>query len=262
MATTFTTRFDQPLAATWRTQAVGAGRLQDNGSTLRLLNGPTRQGKYNNAQIDDYQGLARSAFRWQPPLTLTVCARFSHAAQELHGTGGFGFWNDPFLYTDQRWPTLPRAIWFFFSSAASNMKLARQTPGHGWKAATIDAWQTRFFLLLPTAPLAALLLRLPGLYRRLWPIAQRAMQVSEALIPVDLTNWHIYTLEWRQTGARFWVDQQLILNCATAPRGPLGLVIWLDNQAMVVTPWELPKHTLVASTTEQWLEVAWLSVAT
>lgn len=252
--------FDQPLPAQWRTHAVGAGYVEQTQQTCRLGNQPTCADSYTNAQIDDYQGLPRSALRWRPPVTLTIQARFSHPAQELHGTGGFGFWNDPFLYTDQRWPTLPRAIWFFFSSAASNMKLALQTPGHGWKAATIDAWHPLFFLLLPTAPLGMLLLRIPLLYRWLWPLAQQAIQVSEALVPVDLTAWHTYRITWEQKHATFWVDDQRLLHCSTPPRGPLGLVIWLDNQAMVVTPWQLPRPGLVASTTEQWLEVAWLTI--
>ena len=36
-------------------------------------------------------------------------------------------------------PTLPRAIWFFYGSLPSNMSLALDVPGYGWKAATIDA---------------------------------------------------------------------------------------------------------------------------
>jgi hypothetical protein len=193
-------------------------------------------------------------------LCFTIRARFSHSVTQLQGTGGFGFWNEPFGFTQQRWPTLPRAIWFFFSSAASNMQLAYQIPGHGWKAATIDTWRWRFFCLLPTAPVGMFLMRNRWLYRWLWPFAQAAIQVSEALAPVDLTDWHTYTIAWGQRKASLLVDQQPILVCTTTPGGPLGLVIWLDNQAMTVTPWGLPHHQLVAATHHQWLEVAWLNI--
>jgi hypothetical protein len=252
--------FDQPLLPIWRTQAVGSGQLEWSGQTLRLVNGATQTSRYTNAQIDDYQGLARRDFHWRPPLRLTIRARFSHSVAQLQGTGGFGFWNEPFGFTQQHWPTLPRAIWFFFSSTASNMKLAEQTPGFGWKAATIDAWRLRFFLLLPTAPVGMLLMRNRTLYRWLWPFAQAAIHVSEALAPVTLTDWHTYTIEWGKRTARLLVDQEPILVCATPPRGPLGLVIWLDNQAMIVTPWSLPRHHLVSASHRQWLELAWLTI--
>ena len=101
-------------------------------------------------------------------------ARFSHPANELRGTAGFGFWNDPFMMTGARIPTLPRAIWFFYGSPPSNIKLDRHAPGHGWKAATIDALRPAAFLLAPLAPLAVPLMNLPSLYRRLWPFIQRA----------------------------------------------------------------------------------------
>jgi hypothetical protein len=54
---------------------------------------------------------------------MTVRACFSHPAGTLRGTAGFGFWNDPFLMTGARLPALPRAIWFFYASAPSEMKL-------------------------------------------------------------------------------------------------------------------------------------------
>jgi len=41
-----------------------------------------------------------------------------------------------------------------------------------------------------------------------------------------------------------------------------GLVIWIDNQAMVVTPWGQFGHTLVANPVEQWLEVAAVEIGT
>lgn len=241
---------------------VGNGAIAQTESGIRLTNPPTSIAAYNNAQLDDYQGLPRRDFRWRPPLTLTLQARFSHPAGALSGTAGFGFWNDPFMMTGARSPSLPRAIWFFYSSAESNMALALDQPGHGWKAATIDAWRWPFFLLAPSAPIAMPLMRIRPLYRTLWPLAQRAIGVSERLVDVDITTWHTYRIEWGVTNARFFVADQLVLACNTPSRGPLGLVIWKDNQAMVVTPWGSFRHTLVASATAQWLEVAMVAIST
>ncbi len=246
----------------WRQHVTGAGALLPIPGALRLQNNPTTATTYSNAQIDDYQGLARRDFIWQPPLTLTVTARFSHGADALRGTAGFGFWNDPFGMTGARLPSLPRAIWFFFSSPPSNMQLAQDVPGPGWKAATIDAWRWPFFLLAPTTPFAMPLMRIAAFYRRLWPIGQRAIAVHETLLDLDLTAWHTYQLTWRKNQAHFAVDGNTVLQCDQAPGGPLGLVIWKDNQAMAITPASLPHQGLIACAKTQWLEIGDLQIET
>jgi hypothetical protein len=162
--------------------------------------------------------------------------------------------------TSLRVPALPRAIWFFYASPPSNMKLDLKTPGWGWKAATIDAARIPFLLLAPAAPLALPLMRIPLLYRKLWPIAQRAMQVSERGIDVAMCDWHIYTLDWGTRVAHFSVDGRPILICDTPPAGPLGLVIWIDNQFMQVTPQGRIRHGLLGRPGRQWLELEWLTV--
>jgi len=251
---------DLRFALPWQTFVKGSGQLAAEAGVLRFSHPQTHPRQYSNAQLDDYQTLKRADFLWQPPLTMTVRARFSHPSGELVGTAGFGFWNDPFMMTDWRRPTLPRAIWFFYSSPPSNMKLDLHTPGHGWKVGTLDAWHWPFFALLPTAPLAVPLMNIAPLYRLCWPLGQRSIKVSEALVPVAMTEWHSYTLEWQQKTARFSVDGQVILACHTAPRGPLGFVMWLDNQYMVVTPWGRFASGLLASTGEQWMEVSRLEM--
>jgi hypothetical protein len=206
--------------AAWRRHCVGGGVLLQSEAGLRFVNRPTRQTAYTNAQVDDYQGLPRSGFRWRPPLVLSVRARFSHPAETLRGTAGFGFWNDPLAMTGERRITLPRAIWFFFSSRDGNMQLAQEAPGYGWKAATIDVWRWPFFLLAPAAPLAMPLMRFRPLYRLCWPIGQRAIGVNERLITAEMTTWRTYDLQWGGEMATFLVDGQVVLQCKHPPRGP------------------------------------------
>jgi hypothetical protein len=248
------------LPSPWKTFVKGDGRLEATGDTLRFVNTNTTATHYTNAQIDDYQGLARRHFLWRPPLQMTVRARFSHPASELSGTAGFGFWNDPFLMTGLRWPALPRVIWFFYSSPPSNMKLDLHTPGPGWKAATLDAIRWPFFALLPTVPFAIPLMNINFLYHTFWPIGQRAMNVSEALVLVEMTEWHTYQIDWQKKTARFSVDGKIMLDCQTAPRGPLGFVIWLDNQYMAVTPWGSFKYGLLDAPGQQWMEVSKIEI--
>lgn len=270
--------FKAGLHAHWRRSEYGNGRLEPAADRLRLVNGPTSAQRYSNAQIDDYQGLSRRRLPWSPPLALTVRARFSHPGPALDGpcpcdfvyppagdggpilsgTAGFGFWNDPWA-AGRRLPALPRALWFFYASPPSNMKLDGHTAGCGWKAAAIDASRWTALLAAPAAPLAVPLMNLPPLYRRLWPAIQRAVGVAEASMLADMTGWHTYRIEWGQRRARFLVDGALVLDC-TPPRGPLGLVIWLDNQALVVTPQGRLRHSLLPTRGEQWLEVASVAV--
>lgn len=252
--------FSTVLSPRWRRYLCGCGQLESTGETLRFVNRDTCSREYSNAQIDDYQGLPRRRFPWRPPLTLTVQARFSHACGELSGTAGFGFWNDPFMMTGRRLPTLPRAIWFFYASSPSNMKLDRRTPGHGWKVATIDALRWSFFLLLPTVPLAVPLMNFRPLYRVLWPVGQRAIRVSEASVDVDMTDWHRYVIEWDEQTARFLVDGTAILTCDTSPRGSLGFVMWFDNQYAIITPWGRFGHGLCDASGVQWMEIDALAI--
>jgi len=244
----------------WRRYVLPGSAIETTGTGWRFVNHEAPPGRYTDAQIDDYQGLRRRDFKWYPPLTLTVRARFSHPAGELLGTAGFGFWNDPFMMTGARPPALPRAIWFFYASPPSDMRLDLSTPGHGWKAATIDAIRLPLFLLAPTAPLAVPLMNIRTVYRTLWPVWQRAIGVSEALIRADMTEWHTYRLEWNKGGAVFRVDGETVLDCGVSPRGPLGFVLWIDNQALVATPWGRFRWQVLSLPRPQWMEIGELRI--
>lgn len=288
--------FADGIGEHWACSQLHGAQLQLTGSSLRFVNLDASERRYSNAQIDDYQGLPRRRFLWSPPLILSVRARFSHPAalpypprlpsqpggstqsnavgmrdpsgsvdqhgkpgvrDVLLGTAGFGFWNDPFWMSQRRAPALPRAIWFFYASPPSNMKLDRVTPGFGWKAATIDAARWSFVALAPTIPIAVPLMRVQAVYRRLWPIGQAAVGVSEALVPASfaMSDWHTYVIEWGTKRARFFVDDAIVLDCNTPPHGPLGLVLWKDNQFLVITPQGQLRHGLLACAGEQWMEV-------
>jgi hypothetical protein len=252
------------LSPRWERYVVGAGALESTPSGLRLESSGATSRRYTNAQIDDYQRRPRRRFPWHPPLKLTVHARFSHPVvreessdgTHLRGTAGFGFWNDPFLMTGARVPTLPRAIWFFHGSPPSDIKLDLDAPGWGWKAATIDALHARAWALAACAPLAVPLMNVRPLYRKLWPPIQRTLNIREAQVTVDATRWHTYCLEWGIEEARFSVDDEPMLTGAPSPRGPLGFVMWLDNQYLVARPWGRFAWGLLQVPQRHWLEVS------
>jgi hypothetical protein len=210
---------------------IGGGVVQTAGEGFHLSIPPTPADRYADAQISSYR--TRADFTCQPPLRMTIRAWMPDGMAV--GTAGFGFWNHPFV-PGERGFRLPQAVWFFFGSPPNEMRLALDVPGAGWKCATIDATRPAFLALLPTAPLGFLLMRIPPLYRRLWPLAQRALGVSEhALDPALLREPHTYTLEWLPGKAVFSVDGRVVHRAQAAPRGLLGFIAWIDNQYAVVT---------------------------
>src|SRR5262249_16439419 len=131
-------------------------------SALRMSFVSAQQGKYTDAQIDDYGNLPRAKFPWRPPLRMQVIARSSlPAATQSHrggsvdmlrGTAGFGFWNYPFSVKGDIL-MLPEAVWFFYASPPSNMALVPGFPGYGWKAQVVHTMRPG--ALAATVPLAA-----------------------------------------------------------------------------------------------------------
>ncbi|MBI5667224.1 MAG: hypothetical protein HZC41_04380 [Chloroflexi bacterium] len=226
------TTFDQPLSLPWRITESGAGKVYQQPGQLRLTDYPTPDGTYSNAQISDYA--TRRDFMHRPPVRMTITAWATTTA--IHGTAGFGFWNH--LYApDMRGLRLPRALWFFFAGPPNNIRLARDVPGSGWKAMTLDATRLPFLALLPTAPVGFLLMRVPALFRALWPVGQWALGASDyALDAALLPERHTYTLDWHTDGVSFAVDDHIVHHTQHSPRGPLGFVAWIDNQYAIVTP--------------------------
>lgn len=227
--------FLQSIGAGLHTTEQGNGRVIQSNGQLNLTVHPTDAKNYSNAQITSYD--AARKFSFTPPLRMTIRAYSPTPADQIKGTGGFGFWNHPFSPTDVHW-TLPQALWFFFSSPESNMAFADGVNGHGWKAATFNAARWQFLSLLPTAPLAIPLMNIPAAYDALWHIGQRAIGVSEATLDLRMLNqWHTYTLEWLPDKVIFRVDADIVLEATEGiSHSPLGFVAWLDNQYAIVTP--------------------------
>ena len=217
---------------------------------------------YGNAQIDDYAGSKRADYPWKQGVEMSVQARFSHAEGELRGTAGFGFWNAPFGDPTVPYPALPQAVWFFYGSPETNLPLAplneqgEARSGNGWFAGTLDATTGRALAISPLAPLTVLGNRWRPFRQRVWPGVQKRLGMSYQQLAVDMTAWHHYRLRWTAAGCAFWVDEQLVLETAQTPRGPLGFVAWLDNQYMCVTPTGRFGWGVLPTAEEQWLETA------
>ena len=228
-------RFEGELSPYWDVSEVGTGKVTVAPGALRMTVHPGAS-TYSNAQIADYT-YNDFNLHWQPPLRLTVTAWASGAGETLRGTAGFGFWNHPFSPDSSRFPRLPQAIWWFFASPPSDMALAYGVPGHGWKAATIDSTRPAALAMMPFAPPAALLMRSPRMYARLFPTIQRRLKIAEhRLDSALLAERHTYTFDWQADGALFAIDGEPVLQTPYAPLGRIGFVAWMDNRYAVVTP--------------------------
>lgn len=209
---------------------------------LRITSDGTR---YCNAQLDDYHHLPRRHYPWRAPVHLSLWAKLPVAAQ---GTFGFGFWNAPYSPLAGQWLSLPATAWFF-GSGAGDMRWTPHSAATGFKAATLDTTRWQALLLAPLAPLLMLLMRLPRIYMWLWPRLMPMLRLQEQMLVCD-TDWHHYVLEWHHDHVTWWCDGVQVAQTPHAPRGPLGLCIWVDNQWLAATPqgnlgWGLHRDTSV-----------------
>ena len=204
----------------------------------RLAIPPGRRGTYRLSQLDDYATHPRRLLPHSPPLTLNLRARVS--AVDLPGTWGFGLWNDPFSVSfglngmARRLPALPQTAWYFHASPPNHLALRTGIPARGFFAGTFRSPRIPSLLLAPGL-LALPLLALRPVSRLLRRVASRiavqdGVPVNRDFRSLDVTLWHEYTIEWRTDTCTFRVDGQELLRTSVTPPGPLGLVLWIDNQ--------------------------------
>jgi hypothetical protein len=221
-----------------------------------LPNGDAKS--YRLAQLDDYSRLSRKDFLHRAPTTLSLRARAS--AQTLPGTWGFGLWNDPYsmgILSKSgllRLPSFPNTAWFFFASPPNYLSLRDDLPAQGSLAATFHSpvWTAG---LLPLSVFGLPLLALPPAARLLRRLLQRVIHQAAIRLPVDPTTWHTYQLEWKTGQARFQVDEATMLETDKSPEGPLGLVIWIDNQYLSFGPEGRLRYGFLECADSAWIEI-------
>lgn len=257
--------FSGGLDPRWSVTRPGGGLVEVIEAHLRLELSGAAAGAYSDAQIDDYSGRARPTFLWRPPLKMTIRARFSHLIHPiptvgadanqrlLRGTAGFGFWNYPLSLTGAVL-RLPDAIWFFGASQPSNMALVPGMPGWGWKAQVVRAHRLGAVVAAGPTVLSALWGRLSGRDTAAARWVQRLTGAQEALLSHDPREWATYEIDWLAERATFRVNGATALIVANPPAGPLGFVVWVDNQYAVATPrGELRFGTLASE--REWLDL-------
>jgi hypothetical protein len=194
---------------------------------------------YSLAQIDDHTRRQRNKYHWKPPLTLSLQARAS--AEDIPGTWGFGFWNDPFGFLlgyggqATHLPSLPEAAWFFHASPKNYLSFRNDLPAQGFLAAIFKPKKVPPVLLALASPSLALTFN-RHTAEVIRGVLRRFVQQDAASIPGDVTEWHTYKLDWRADQVTFSTDGRDILHTELSPQGPLSLVIWVDNQYASLPP--------------------------
>jgi hypothetical protein len=233
------------------------------GSRWRLET-PARQSyRYRLAQLDDYSGLRRSKFCWNPPATLRLRARVSDST--IPGTWGFGFWNDPFSLAlglggmTQIFPVLPNAAWFFFASPENSLSFHDGKPSSGFLAAAFKSPHKSPFILIPELALFPLLI-FRSWAKRIRAKLSRIIGEDSFQLSVDVTDWIEYEINWKSDKVEFSVNRESVFVTNTSPTGPLGLVIWIDNQYASFKPSGEIKTGVLKSSTPAWMEIEELAI--
>ncbi len=246
-----------------RQTSPGAGvePLPDGGLRLSIPAGPARS--YRVAQIDDTHKLPRRDFNWQTPFALSLRAWVSEP--DLPGTWGFGLWNDPFSAslglagTLRKLPAMPNTAWFFHASPENHLTLRDGLPGSGFLAAVFSSPLTPPLVLSP-ALIGLPLLAWRAAARMVRRAARSWIKESSITLELDPTLWHEYEIRAGDSGVRFSVDGQIVLESGVSPRGRLGLVIWIDNQYAAFTPQGQLHYAALENTTDAWLEIRDLAI--
>ncbi len=209
--------------------------------------------RYRLSQIDDHLRIPREEYPRRPPFRMSLEARVS--ASDLPGTWGWGLWNDPYAFAfgpgENSWlrlPALPNAAWFFYSSPVCYLSFCNDKLGNGFLAQAFSS-PHRHPLLIRA------ILTFPFSRRATRRLLRRIIGEDLAAVTTGVKEWHAYTLDWLETGMRFRVDEQLLLETSINPRPPMGIVIWIDNQYAAFTPQGKVRFGLEKNPEPAWMEI-------
>jgi hypothetical protein len=178
----------------------------------------------------------------------------------IPGTWGFGFWNDPFAFSlglkgmARRLPALPNACWFFNASPENHISFNDQFAGSGFLAQTFRSPKIPSLMLLP-GMIGAPLLLIKMFSKRLRSLAGRIINEDSILLHVNPTQWHAYKLSWQAKEVIFSIDNSVVFHSPVSPLGPLGIVIWVDNQYAAWSPAGKLGMGTLKQVTSSWIDI-------
>ena len=91
-------------------------------------------------------------------------------------------------------------------------------------------------------------------------MVRKQAAAAEILLDTPLDEWHEYALSWQPEGVTFRVDGEIVAETSIVPHGPLGFVVWIDNQYAVLYEAKGIRFGLLPTDQEYSLEIQDLSV--
>jgi hypothetical protein len=243
------------------TEGARVLKLEENYWRLEIPKG--EKGSYRLAQLDDYGSRRRKDFPVKTPFRMKLRARAN--TNQIPGTWGFGLWNNPFGMAILRGaellrlPALPNTAWFFFASQENYLSLRDDLPAYGGLAGVFRAPKVPGILLGLGVPALGLLL-IPPAARLLRRLGRLVVKEESVQLNLNVQAWHTYELEWMETGTIFKVDSQTVFETALAPIGPLGLVLWIDNQYAAFRPNGQVAFGTLVNPEPAWVEIEGLEI--
>lgn len=219
-------------------------------------------GQYRVAQLDDYRTRRRRDFLWLPPLSFSCEMRAS--GRDLPGTWGVGLWNDPFGFgiaqgAVRLLPALPNTAWFFFASEPNYLSFRDDLPAVGQLAGVFRSPKLPLWIFVPVGIVLAPMLLIPAAAHWLRKIASHLIREDAARLMLDPQEWHHYQIDWAADQVRFLLDGEVMFETACVPQGPLGLVLWIDNQYAAWRPDGRLKYGTLENQSA-WIEIRDLKV--
>ena len=183
---------------------------------VRLRVNEAGEGRLALAQIDDYTNRPHGGYAWRPPLIAEARLRFSSAHKP--GSAGFFLWNNPIPLWAEMADVRPiEWIGFIHNSDRATMKFKGDEDPRFRASVVGSNWP-----------------QMAGLYGVAGFPAPRVAEA--ALDRLDVTRWHTYTIEWRDSDdLRLLVDGETVLESSVEIKSRLALVLWVDNNLVSIT---------------------------
>ena len=74
-------------------------------------------------------------------------------------------------------------------------------------------------------------------------------EVDEGLLPINVQDWHIYSMEWTPSGIRFFLDGELITETQQSPNYPMQLMLNF---------YEFPDETANIAKEDAWFDIDYI----
>ncbi|MBN1564034.1 MAG: hypothetical protein JXA10_09345 [Anaerolineae bacterium] len=199
----------------WATLCIGDARVEliddasaRGGKFARTVVNQAADDQLALAQIDDYIYRPMADFAWTPPLTLETRMRFS--SNQGPGTVGLFLWNNPMGLGAELADVRPMK-WIGMYRASPTSDFSALGEKTGLRATVLNgSWFNLFALFMPLFPKP--------------PVYEKPLDGLK-----DWTEWHTFHIEWRAHQIVITIDGDTMIDAHERIKGPLGLVIWYDN---------------------------------